>query len=176
MTYEKIQEMRRNQLTKSQASRHLGINRKTVAKYWDMPPEDFAETQIKSKKRKKKADEYRSYVVSCLQKYPDMTSAQLHDWILEKTGKAKLPFGQRSFRSYVSGIREEYGIAKPENTRQYEAVEDPLMGAQAQVDMGEISLETPSGRHKKVYGFGMVMCHTRHAVLRSICSGQVRNR
>ncbi|MBQ6370651.1 MAG: IS21 family transposase [Firmicutes bacterium] len=162
MTYEKIQEMKRNHLTKSQASRRLGIDRKTVAKYWDMPPEDFAEAQTKSKKRKKKADEYRSYVVSCLQKYPDMTAAQLYDWILEKTGKARLPFGQRSFRSYVNDIRKEYEIEKPENTRQYEAVEDLPMGAQAQVDMGEISLETPSGRHKKVYGFGMVMSHSRH--------------
>ena len=162
MTYEKIQEMKRNHLTKSQASRHLGIDRKTVAKYWDMPPGDFAEAQTKSKRRRKKADEYRSYVVSCLQKYPDITAAQLYDWILEKTGKARLPFGQRSFRSYVNDIREEYRIEKPENTRQYEAVEDLPMGAQAQVDMGEISLETPSGRRKRVYGFGMVMSHSRH--------------
>ena len=35
-------------------------------------------------------------------------------------------------------------------------------GQQAQVDMGEISLETLSGRHKKVYCFGMVMTHSRY--------------
>lgn len=162
MTYEKIQEMKRHHLTKSQVSRRLGIDRKTVAKYWDMPPEEFAEATSRSKKRKKKADEYRSYVVSCLQKYPDMTASQLYDWIKELTGKARLPFGMRSFRSYVCSIREEYGIEKPESSRQYEAVEDPPMGAQAQVDMGQISLETPSGKHKTVYGFGMVMSHSRH--------------
>ncbi len=37
----------------------------------------------------------------------------------------------------------------------------PDMSA-AQVDMGEISLETLSGRHKKVYCFGMVMTHSRY--------------
>ncbi len=35
-------------------------------------------------------------------------------------------------------------------------------GRQAQVDMGEISLETTNGRHKKVYCFGMVMTHSRY--------------
>ena len=74
----------------------------------------------------------------------------------------KLPFRKRSFRSYVRDIRKEYDIPKPETEREYEAVDDPPMGEQAQVDMGEISLETPSGRHKKVYGFGMVLSHSRY--------------
>ena len=161
MTYEKIQEFKRNKLNKSQVARRLKIDYKTVAKYWDMPPDVYAEKLNEAKSRTKKADQYKDYVVSCLQKYPDMTAAQIYDWIKEKTGKKKLPFRMRSFRNYVRGIRKEYGIEKPDKERQYEAVEDPAMGKQAQVDMGEISLETPSGRHKKVYGFGMVMSHSR---------------
>lgn len=58
-------------------------------------------------------------------------------------------------------IREEYDIRKPEKTRQYEAVDELPAGKQGQVDMGEISVETTSGRFKKVYCFGMVLSHSR---------------
>ena len=51
--YGKIQEMKRTGLNKSQTSRHLGIDYKTVLKYWDMSP--------------------------------DMSAAQIYDWIRERT-------------------------------------------------------------------------------------------
>lgn len=161
MTYEKIQELKRNHLNKSQISRRLHIDYKTVAKYWDMPPDEFSQCRNRAQRRKRKADTYKEFIVGCLQNYPDMTAAQVYDWIKERTGLKKLPFRQRSFRNYVTAIREEYGIPKPDTARQYEAVDDPPMGKQAQVDMGEISLETPSGRRKKVYGFGMVLSNSR---------------
>ena len=45
MIYEKIQELKRNKLNKSQVSRRLGIDYKTVLKYWDMKPDGFAKTR-----------------------------------------------------------------------------------------------------------------------------------
>ena len=162
MTYEKIRELKRNHLNKSQVSRRLQIDFKTVAKYWEMTPEEFSKRENRAQRRRKKADAYRDFVLNCLQKYPDMSAAQIYDWIKERTGMRKLPFRQRSFRNYVTAIRQEYDIAKPDTTRQYEAAEDPPMGEQAQVDMGEISLETTSGRHKKIYAFGMVLSHSRY--------------
>ena len=162
MTYEKIQELKRNHLNKSQVSRRLNVDYKTVSKYWDMPPDEFSACRNRAQRRKRKADAYKDFVVGCLQQFPDMTAAQVYDWIKERTGLKKLPFRKRSFRNYVAAIREEYDIPKPETTRQYEAVDDPPMGKQAQVDMGEISLKTPSGRRRKVYGFGMVLSNSRY--------------
>ena len=162
MTYEKIQELKRNHLKKSQVSRRLNIDYKTVTKYWDMPPDEFSACKNRAQRRRRKADVYKDFIVGCLQQFPDMTAAQVYDWIKERTGLKTLPFRKRSFRNYVAAIREEYDIPKPETTRQYEAVDDPPMGKQAQVDMGEISLKTASGRHKKVYGFGMVLSNSRY--------------
>ena len=162
MTYEKIQELKRNHLNKSQVARQLKIDYKTVMKYWDMSPDTFSQYTNRAGRRKKKADDYRDFVLRCLQKYPDMSAAQIYDWIKEQTGIKKLSFRQRSFRNYVNAMRQEYGIPRKGIARQYEAVEDPPMGEQAQVDMGEISLETPSGRKRKVYGFGMVLSHSRY--------------
>ena len=154
--------MKRNKLNKSQVSKRLGVDYKTILKYWDMPPDDFATKQKESKSRRKKADKYKDIVLDALRKYPDMTAAQLYDWIKEQTSKDILEVKERAFRNYIVSIRKEYGIKKPESTRQYEAVEDPPLGKQSQVDMGEISLETDSGKHKKVYAFGMVLSNSRY--------------
>lgn len=162
MIYEKIQEMKRNKLNKSQVCRRLGIDYKTVLKYWDMPPDDFAKARSDSETRKKKADKYKDFVLDALKKYPDMTAAQIYDWIKEQTGLSNLGVKERAFRNYIVSIRKEYDIKKPENSRQYEAVNDPPMGKQCQVDMGEIILETATGNHKKIYAFGMVLSNSRY--------------
>ena len=134
MIYGKIQELKRNHLNKSQVSQRLSIDYKTVLKYWDMPPDEFARCLNRAQRRTRRADAYKDFVVSCLQKYPDMSSAQIYDWIKERTGSKNLPFKKRSFRNYVNTIRNEHGIPRPESMRQYEAVEDPPMGEQAQVE------------------------------------------
>lgn len=160
--YEKIQEMKRNHLNKSQIARKLQIDRRTVMKYWDMTADEFARVREGAKKRKKKADEYKPFILECLRKYPDMSAAQINDWLLEMTGRTKMPFGERSLRSYVENLRKEYKIKKPDKTRQHEAVDDPAYGDQGQVDLGEITLKKEGGGHKKIYGFAMVLSNSRY--------------
>jgi len=162
--YGKIQKYKRNGLNKSQAMRRLRIDYGTVLKYWDIEPDEYAKATEAAKRRAKKADKYKNFVVECLKKYPDMSASQIYDWIKEEKNLETLDFKKRSFRSYVKSIRKEYDIQKQYviKERQYEAVDDPPMGQQAQVDMGEILLETISGRRKKVYCFAMVLSHSRH--------------
>ncbi len=73
-----------------------------------------------------------------------------------------MDFQKRSFQNYVNDLRKEYNIQKPVHTRQYEAVDERDPGHQAQVDMGEIYVPTPSGRNRKVYCFAMVLAHSRY--------------
>ncbi len=159
--YGKIQEQKRKGLNKSQIARNLQINRETVSTYWNMTPSEYAKKLEHSKTRTKKAEPYKSFVVECLQKYPDMSAAQIYDWIKERTCLETLEFQERTFRNYVKSIREEYDIRKQKQSRQYEAVEELPPGKQGQVDMGEISIETVSGHFKKIYCFGMVLSHSR---------------
>jgi transposase len=162
MKYGKIQEYKRKGFNKSQVERKVGVDYKTVLKYWDMSPDEYAAEKENASTRACKPEPYEEYVVECLKKYPDMSAAQLYDWILEKRDGVLLPFKERAFRYYVADIRQQYDIKKPNKFRQYEAVDDPPMGEQSQVDMGEIILETDKGRHKKLYCFGMVMSHSRN--------------
>ena len=162
MMYGKIQEKKRIGLNKSQTKRCLGIDYKTVLKYWDMTPDEYAVTKEAAETRLKKADKYKEFVIECLEKYPDMSAAQIYDWIQERTKLETLEFQERAFRSYVKSIRKEYDIKKPKKDRQYEAVDELPMGKQAQVDMGEIRLQTATGRYKKIYCFAMIMTHSRY--------------
>ena len=159
--YGKIQEQKRKGLNKSQVSRNLEIDYKTVLKYWDMTADDYAKTKEFAESRSKKADKYKDCVLEYLRKYPDMSSAQLFDRIKEENNIECLDFKERAFRNFVSNLRTEYGIPKKTQARQYEAVDERDMGFQAQVDMGEVSVELESGRHKKIYCFVMIMSCSR---------------
>ena len=91
-----------------------------------------------------------------------MTAAQIYDWLKERSPLETLDFKKRSFQDYVNSIRKDYDIKKSETSRQYEAADERAPGAQGQVDMGEIYVETESGRHKKIYCFAMVLAHSRY--------------
>ena len=69
MDYGKIPEYKRSGLKKSQVARRLDVDYKTILKYWDMSPSKYTETAQASKMRRKKADEYKDFVVECLKKY-----------------------------------------------------------------------------------------------------------
>lgn len=162
MKYVQIQDYKKKNFSKNMTAKYLNIDYKTVDKYWNMDHNEFAESEKKSKSRRKKADKYKSYVLEVLQKYPDISSAQLYDWIKERYNLNELDFNKRSFRGYVDSLRKEYNIPKQKEPRQYEAVEELPPGYQAQVDMGEIWLNTSWGKKKKVYCFGMVLAHSRY--------------
>ena len=63
MIYGKIQEKRRTGLNKSQTQRCLGIDYKTVLKYWDMTPDEYAATKEAAETRTKKADKYKDFII-----------------------------------------------------------------------------------------------------------------
>ena len=160
--YGKIQELKREGLNKSQVARRLNIDYKTVLKYWDMAPDDYSAERGFAENRTCKAAIFKEYILKCLIEYPDMSSAQLYDWLKEKTGQHTLPFTERTMRNYVTRLRVEYDIQKPSRIRQYEVVDELPMGYQAQVDMGSINLKTYQKKSKKLYCFAMVLSHSRY--------------
>lgn len=158
--YAKIQDLKRLKFKKAKVATKLNLNRETVSKYWDMPPNEYE--ALTNKHRGRKPDRYKRQIVEWLTEYPDMTAAQIYDWLKERSPLETLDFQKRSFQNYVNSIRKEYDIKRPETTRQYEAADEREPGEQAQVDMGEISVPTANGRHRKVYCFAMVLSHSRY--------------
>ncbi|ADI02432.1 hypothetical protein [Syntrophothermus lipocalidus] len=75
--YQEIQQLRELGLNKSQAVRKLGIDRRTVSKYWEVTPDEFAQLRQKAKRREKGLDRYERRIVGWLMEYPDMSACRL---------------------------------------------------------------------------------------------------
>lgn len=90
-----------------------------------------------SKVRSKKLDPYQDIILNWLKEYPDMSLAQMEDWLKERFGREKIQVGEATVRRFVRDLREKYHIPKVTSPRVYEAIPDPPMGKQLQVDFGE---------------------------------------
>ena len=159
----KIKEQKLKGFNKSQVSRNLELDYKTVTKYWNMTNEEYIDCTKQSKSRNKKIDKYKDIILDWIKEYRDISTAQIQDWLLERYDE--LDFKDRTLRLYVSDLRSKHNLPKEENMRQYEAVEELPMGFQAQVDFGEIWLKRLSGSKVKVYCFAMVLSHSRYKFL-----------
>ena len=158
--YSKIHQLKAEKLNKAQTARRMGVNIKTVMKYWDMPPEDFARYQQLNRRRCHKLDIYKAQILARLQEYPDFSSAQIHDWLKETyPGKE---FRERTVRRYVEHLRKKYHIPKTNVIRQCEAVDELPPGQQLQVDFGEITVPTSSGSHRKLYCMAEQLAYSRY--------------
>ena len=145
---------------KSQVERTLNINYKTVEKYWNMTPAEYAKVATESKNRHKKLDIYKDDILEWITDFRDMSAAQILDWIKESYGEVE--FKERSLRLYVSNLRQEYNLPKVLAIRQFEEVPELAMGYQAQVDMGQIWLKRLNGSKVKIYCFAMVLSNSRY--------------
>jgi transposase len=85
----------------------------------------------------------------------------VYDWLKEHY---RVTVAERTVRRFVEGLREKYTIPKTkESTRQYEAVADPPMGHQMQIDIGEAWVrDAYSSRHIKLYCMAAVLSHSRY--------------
>ena len=81
--YSKIQQLKLDKYNKSQIARRLGVNIKTVIKYWDISPEVYSGIHKTSKSRSRKLDRYKPQILARLQEHPDFSAAQIHDWLKE---------------------------------------------------------------------------------------------
>ncbi|WP_066640169.1 IS21 family transposase [Desulfolucanica intricata] len=161
--YHKIQNLKALGLKVSQIARHLGVDRRTVSKYIDATPEEVHNMNESSKIRTKKLDFYKRETFNWLKKFPDLSSAQVYDWLKENFQVENVC--EPTVGNYVRQLRKEYDIPKVVQKREYEAIEDPPMGHQIQVDFGEKSLKDFNGNWVKLRFITFVLSHSRYKYL-----------
>ncbi len=157
--YSEIHQLKSMGFNKSQVARQTSLNVKTVDKYWDVGPDGFAEN-IQNSSRRKKLDPYQNVILSWLQQYPDMSASQVMDWLEEHYPDDQ--FRERTVRRFVTWLRKEHFIFKTVSERQYQAVPDPPMGKQMQIDFGETTVRKSTGGFIKLYGMGTVLSRSRY--------------
>ena len=158
--YLDIQDLKAKHFNVSQISRRLDLSRTTVYKYLDMTPEEMEQFLERQKKRTKKLDKHRDLIKSWLIQYPDMTSAQVLDWLQER--KIDGGVSEGTVRNYVNQLRKECGIPHVKYIRQYEAVDELPAGLQLQMDFGQIILRSNTGRMVTLYFATFVLAHSRY--------------
>lgn len=158
--YIDIKRLKQKGFSNSKIAKMLDISRPTVIKYVNMGADEF-ERKIQSQlKRTKKPDKYYDEILTWLKQYPSMTSAQVYDWLEEKYHD--LNFNETTLRSYVREVREKYNILKEPIIRQYEAVDDPPMGKQMQVDFGQKKVVNAQGTVIELYVMCFVLSNSRY--------------
>ncbi|MFA9459179.1 IS21 family transposase [Halalkalibacter sp. AB-rgal2] len=158
--YMEIKQLLKQGFSKSKVAAKLGISRPTLYRYLNRNPQEMAEWMVTIQSREKKLDKYKEFILSWLRKYPDMTAAQVQDWLLEKY--PSFVVGESTVRSYVSELRKEYNIPKATSPRSYEALPDPPLGEQVQVDFGQTKNKKSSGGTVKLYFIAFVLSHSRY--------------
>ena len=158
--YYNIHSMWNEGFSKRQIAKKQQLDFRTVSKYLAMTPEEFEEGVLK-KERQRCLDLYEGVVVDWLRRHPDMTAAQVYDWLKEHY---QVSVAERTTRRFVEGLRDKYAIPKTKDSvRQYEAIDDPPMGQQMQVDIGEAWVrDAYKSRHIKLYCVAAVLSHSRY--------------
>lgn len=158
--YSQIQDMKVKGFSIRQVSRIIRISRNTIRKYWDMDPQTYAET-YKAVNRMTVLSAYKMTIVKWLEAYPNMTAAQIRDWLDEKQ---YLDAAERTVRRYVAKLREQCGITRQmEPKRDYEAVEELPMGYQMQLDFGVKTVRNAySSKYIKLYFVVFTLSYSRY--------------
>lgn len=158
--YLEIHQLKELGLNVSQIARHLDISRNTVYKYGRLDPDDLEHAIKELRTRHKKLDCVGGEILSWLKEYPDLSAAQVLDWLLER--HPEIEVCESTVRNYVSRLRKEHNIPKTIHKRHYEAIEDPPMGYQMQVDFGETKLKNVEGNLIKLWFITFVLSHSRY--------------
>jgi len=158
--YQAIHSLRNQGFSKRQVADKLELDFRTVSKYLAMTPDEL-EKQVLRKEREKTLELYEGIVLDWLKQHPDMSAAQVLDWLKEHY---QVTVAERTARRFVSAVRKKYSLPKASGMeRQYEAIPDPPMGQQMQVDMGMAWVQdTYKRQYIKLYCVAVVLSHSRY--------------
>lgn len=157
--YMEIQQLLKQGFSKVKVAEKLSISRPTVYRYLKRNPETMNEWIKGTKTRKKKLDDYKDIILSWLREHPDMSAAQVYDWLIERY--QKLQIAESTVRPYVRGLRQHYNIPKVKSPRSYESLPELPMGSQAQVDFGQTEQLNADGTKIKLRFIAFVLAHSR---------------
>src|SRR5690625_4594017 len=158
--YMEIHQLIKKGFSKTKVAEKLGISRSTVHRYLKKNPSDMSKWVDSIQTRKKKLDEYKELILSWLREHPDMSAAQVLDWLQEKY--ENLEVAESTVRLYVRELRKEYDIPKETTLRDYEAVPETPLGAQMQIDFGQTEQLTPDGKRTKIRCIAFVLANSRY--------------
>ena len=157
----KVHHYKKKGFSNAKISRMLGIHRNTVISDLKKEPNEAVVWVESLANRKRKLDPYKETILSWLSDEPELSAAQIEDWLEEQFNYREA--APSTIRSYVRELRETYGIPKRLTYRNSEAVPELPAGRQIQVDFGEITVKRALTEGRiKLYCIGFVLSHSRY--------------
>ncbi|MBI5227453.1 IS21 family transposase [Candidatus Micrarchaeota archaeon] len=134
-------------MSKSEISRTLGIDRKTVSKYAEA---ESGQSYFRTVKRTCKIDPYKDYIKQRLEQYPMLSIKRIYEEILSQgyPGKSTMV---RDFIDEIKGEKEYLAVKRFET----------LPAQQVQVDWATMGTIIEEGQEKELYCFVMVLGFSR---------------
>jgi len=156
--YSKIQQEKQQGFSRDAVARHLSLSWRTVDRYWDMTPaeyEEFSKQQYRSV-----LDKRGSVVMEWLEQFPDLSAAQVHDWLQEHYEEL---YAERTVRHYVFNLRKQHGLKKTINKeREYFCTEELPPGQQLQADFGQYWAIRKGSSRIKLHLAAFILAHSRY--------------
>ncbi len=160
MIYNEIHRLRNAGFSNSAIARKLKISRNRVIEYGKMSPDEFYTFSISLQTRSKKLDPFREKILGWLTEHPDLSGAQVYDWLEEKLEVESVTEG--TVRNYVNELRDTHHIPKVISEREFCTVPELPIGQQIQVDFGQQRVPATDGKFKRLYFIAFVLAHSRY--------------
>lgn len=136
-------------------AQELGISRNTVRKYLKSSVDEISDV-LRQVERRKKVDDYKPFIISLLQGYPNLSAVKVDRKLREQF--PQMNCSKRSLRRYVRSLKDQVCVKQ---ARYYQPVVDMVPGHQCQVDMGELRDVIIGGVPRTVYFTVFVLSYSR---------------
>ena len=155
--YHEIKRLRKLGYGKNRTARELGIDKRTVIKYWAMEEDEYRQYLTRMRSREKGYDCLREAILDLYREneFIKLPVSAVYDYLEETMGA--LPGNENSLRNYVRYLQETGVIVFSERTRYYTKVAELPYGKQLRIDFGE----QKNARGGKDHIFGAVLSASR---------------
>jgi transposase len=158
MMYSNIQSEKAMGYSRDAVAKHLGLSWRTINRYWEMTPEEYQE--LFKNNHKYVLDKHEIVIVGWLERFPDLSAAQIQDRLLEHYQER---YPDRTVRRYINHLRTIHSIPKPvKKEREYFVIPEMPPGQQMQADFGEYWAIREDRRRIKLYFVVFILAHSRY--------------
>lgn len=156
--YKQIQVFKRQGYPKKEITGELGMDPKTVAKYYAMGERDFKSYRREHMFRDKVLEEYEKDILEVYEKneFRKLSVSSVYDYLEERYGA--LPGNEQTLRNYISYLIQADKLRLDERLRAYMKVPELAYGRQMQLDFGQYRC----GSGLKLFIFASVLSASRY--------------
>jgi transposase len=135
--YKQVQSFKRQGRSKKQIAASLGMDPKTVAKYYHMDEREFKSYRKRHMFREKLLEEYEEDILEVYEanEFKRLNMSAVYDYLEERHGS--LPCNEQTLRNYINYLIQTDKLRLEERLRSYSKVPELPFGQQMQLDFGQ---------------------------------------